>query len=156
MLTKLILLGLVGAILSCSALVEERRADSCVILDDPVGKHGTLRVNCPGLSFLLLYDNTPDGRDPLILGIKGVKAERTSGESESYVKRTGDYEELSGWAYREEWNVAGSRLTGFESFVNGGTACYEEEEEAKIELLMKGKRIKLLNYYGEETDCGGT
>ncbi len=157
MLTKVISLGLLVGVFSCSALVEERKVDPCKVVNDPTGWHGTLKVNCPNLSFTLLYDNSPDGRDPLVLGVKGVKAERLSKNlKDPYVLRTGDYEELEGWRYEEEWRVGGYRLTGYEYFVSGGTYCYEEEERAVIELYLGDKRLKLLNHYREDTDCGSS
>jgi len=143
-------------LLSCSALIEKRKAGPCTVVNDPAGKHGILKVDCPELRFTLLYDNTPDGRDPLILKIVGIDAKRVSEEKiHPYRKETGDYEVLSGWAYREEWKVREFKLTGFEYFVNGGTGCYEEEEVAKIDLYFGEKSVTLLDFYEEETDCGG-
>ncbi len=156
MLTKVISLGLLASVLSCSALIEERKVGSCTVVDDPVGSYGTLKVNCPELNFTLLYDNSPDGRDPLIFKIEGVDGERIQSERiEPFSMKTGDGETLSGWAYREEWRVGGHQLTAHEYFVNGGTSCYEEEERAVIKLHLKDSDIMLLNYYWEETDCGG-
>lgn len=156
MVIKVILIGTIGVLLSCSTLVDKRKADSCTVVDDPAGKHGTLRVGCPELSFTILYDNTPDGRDPLILEITGVEAKRISGKrTYPYRKETGDYELLSGWAYEEEWRVGDFKLKALEYFVNGGTGCYEEEEVAKIDLYLREERITLLDFYEEETDCGG-
>lgn len=156
MLIGVISLALAVGLLSCSLLVEERRAGPCSVVDDPTGWHGTLRVSCPGLSFTLLYDNSPDGRAPLILEVRGTDAEKLSGELRyPYVLRTGDYEELEGSRYEEEWRVGGYRLKGYEYFVNGGAGCYEEEERAVIELLLREGRVALLDYYREETDCGG-
>ena len=157
MLTKVIPLGLLAGVLSCSVLVEERRVASCTVVNDPTGWHGTLKVSCPDLSFTLLYDNSPDGRDPLILEVRGARARRLSQEfKDPYVLKTGDYEELEGWRYDEEWEVGGYRLTGYEYFVSGGSACYEEEERAVIELYSGDKRLTLLNHYQEETDCGSS
>ncbi|RLJ70299.1 hypothetical protein BCF55_0567 [Hydrogenivirga caldilitoris] len=156
MLIKVILALSLLVLFSCSVLVEERRADSCLIVDDPTGNRGTLKVNCPELSFLLFYDNSPDGRDPLILEVKGIKARRLEGKRiEPYHIQTGSYETLSGWAYEEEWKLGNYSLKGFEYYVNGGTACYEEEERATVELVRNGRRVKLLNRYWHETDCGG-
>ena len=156
MLIGVISLALAVSLLSCSLLVEERRAGSCRVVDDPTGWHGTLKVNCPGLSFTLLYDNSPEGRAPLILGVRGADAEKLSGKPRHpYVLRTGDYEELEGSRYEEEWRIGGYRLRGYEYFVNGGAGCYEEEERAFIELLLGDERVVLLDHYREETDCGG-
>jgi len=107
-------------------------------------------------SVKLIFRYSPDGRDPLVLRIEGVPAERVRSEKvEPFTVKTGDHELLSGWAYKEEWQVGGYRLTAIEYFVNGGTSCYEEEEFALISLHLKGSKVELLNYYSEETDCGG-
>ena len=156
MLTKVIPLASLMSVLSCSVLVEESSVDSCSVVNDPTGWHGTLRVRCPELSFTLVYDNSPDGRDPLILEVRGVEARRLSEErTDPYVVKTGDYEELEGWRYEEEWEVGSYRLKGYEYFVSGGTGCYEEEERAVVELYLGGRKLMLLDHYQEETDCGG-
>ena len=156
MLTKVISIVSLPLLLSCSLLVEERKVDSCKVVDDPAGLYGNLKVSCPEVSFNLVYDNSPDGRDPLILGISSTQARRLSERrTDPYVVKTGDYEELRGWLYEEEWRVGDYIIKGYEYFVNGGTACYEEEERSVVELYLKGKKLVLLDHYREETDCGG-
>ncbi len=153
---KVIYAGLFALALSCSSTVEVSKVNSCKVANDPVGKYGTLKVDCPDLSFTLLYDNSPDGKDGVVFGIRGVDAERKVMESLSpYSKETGDNETLTGWAYREVWQVGNHQLRAFEFFVNGGTACYEEEEGTVIELVRGDRTIKLLSFFQEETDCGG-
>jgi len=156
MLTKVISLGTVVLLLSCAAHVEREKAGNCTVTRDPTGWHGKIEVSCPEVSFTLIYDNSPDGRDPLVVKIKGIKAEKVSGRfKDHYVVETGDYEELQGWRYEEEWRVGGFTLKGYEYFVSGGTACYEEEEKAVLELHLKDRKLVLLDHYREETDCGG-
>jgi hypothetical protein len=141
-------------VFACAPLTEKRTVNGCRILDNPV--EGRLRVSCPDLELTLFYDNTPDGRDPAIFKVEGTEAQRLKEEKiDPYRVRTGDHEILVGWAYREEWKAGNYLLRAFEYFVNGGTACYEEEEGVKIELVKGEKSLRLLNLYQEETDCGG-
>ncbi len=63
---------------------------------------------------------------------------------------TGDWERLSGYAVKEQWKLEKDiKLKGFEYFVNGGVACYEEEKAYGIVLLYKNKEIILADYYRE-------
>ena len=144
-------------LVACAPLeVEKRSAGSCEIEDRPYGKQGIAQVSCPELSFKVIYDNIPDGRDLLILKIEGAEAKKLSEKKvEPYEVKTGDYEVLSGWAYEEEWQVNGYRLRGFEYFTNGGSGCYEEEEGYRLSLLLEGTEVPILNFYQEDTDCGG-
>ncbi len=154
-LTKIIpFFGLL--LLSCAELtVETKKIGDCTVTDHPYGWKGYVEVSCPGLRFTLHYDNIPDGRDPLVLGIEGVEAKRVS------LKAGEDYEVhfagevLEGWRTEEEWVLGeGFKLKGYEYFVNGGVACYEEEEAYVVTLAYRGKKITLLDYFHEETDCG--
>ncbi len=156
MLTMVIPVTLLIGIVSCSALVEERKEDSCTVKNDPTGRHGVIEVMCSEISFKLFYDNSPDGRDPLILKVSGVEASRVyEKRTDSYILKTGDHEVLEGWRYEEVWKAGDYKLKGYEYFVSGGTACYEEEEGAVIKLLLKDREITLLDFYQEDTDCGG-
>ncbi|GEM_PF-3046671 len=144
-------------LVACAPLeVEKRSAGSCEIEDRPYGKQGIAQVSCPELSFKVIYDNIPDGRDPLILRIEDAEAKKLSEKRvEPYEVKTGDEEVLSGWAYEEEWRANGHRLRGFEYFINGGSGCYEEEEGYKLSLFLEGTEVPILNFYQEDTDCGG-
>ena len=156
MVIKVISLLFVSLVACAPLEVEKRSADGCKIEDRPYGKQGIVQVSCPNLSFKVIYDNMPDGRDPLILKIEGAEAKKLSEKRvEPYEVKTGDEEVLSGWAYEEEWQVNGYRLKGFEYFINGGSGCYEEEEGYRLSLLLGDEEIQVLNFYQEETDCGG-
>lgn len=155
MLIKIILL-LVAFLASCASLtVETSKYEDCTLTDHPYGWKGYIEVSCPGLEFTLHYDNIPDGRDPLVLGIEGVEAKKVAFKiSDPYTIHFGG-ETLEGWRLDEEWVLGeGFRLKGYEYFVNGGTYCYEEEEAYVVTLAYRGKEITLLDYFHEETDCG--
>ncbi len=139
----------------CGVMVETRKVSDCTVTDDPTGKFGKLNVVCSDLKLSILYDNIPDGRDPLILKVVHREAKKLEEEyKEPYTVLVGG-EVLEGWAYKEVWSIGRYTLEGFEYFVNGGTACYEEEEGYSIVLVKEGKRITLAKFYQEDTDCGG-
>ncbi len=156
MLTKVISLCAISCFLISCAITEVRKSGDCKIVDIIKGEYGTLEVSCPDISFKLAYDNDLDGKDPLIRGVGLVDAKKIKGEKiDPYVVETGDHEILEGWAYKEVWQVGKYKLMGFEYFIYGGTACYEEEEAGKIDLVKEDKVIPILRLYFDETDCGG-
>ncbi len=153
---KVVLPALILTLTACSVLVEQRKEGSCSIKEDPTGAYGKLEVQCPDVSFLLKYDNSPDGRDGIILGIEGTESQKLSEKKQDpYIVKTGSYETLTGWAYEEVWKVGSYELRAFEYYVNGGATCYEEEEATQIKLYRNGEVITLLDFFWEETDCGG-
>ncbi len=146
-------------LLSCAKFsVETHRAGGCDVKDHPYGKAGYVEVFCPDLSFTVRYDNQPDGRDPLVIDIKGVEAERVSLKRDDRYEVHFAGEVLEGWRLDETWvlrrNGKEFTLKGYEYFVNGGSSCYEEEEAYVLTLTYGGKNITLLDYFHEETDCG--
>ncbi len=151
---------LLALLLSCSSLtVEHRKIGPCSVTNNPYGKRGRAQVVCPDLSFTLVYDNIPDGRDPLILRISGAEGKRIHFKAVDPYRVSVGGEVLEGWAFEERWELRkGERLyylKGFEYFVNGGSSCYEEEEGYRVSLTLGGEEIPLVKFYAEETDCGG-
>ena len=140
-------------ILSCSYYGEVKNVGRCTVKDLPYGKVGRIEVTCNGDLIRIVYDNDPEGRDEFIKSVEGKQLKRVKYRKiDPYYMMSADVE-MDGYAVEEVWEGEGIRLEAFEFFTEGGRVCYDWEEGYRLQMILGGDKLVLLDENWEGTEC---